>query len=446
MKFNALLDSGLENNEELKSLLQEEENKVHSAPEQGLLLEEIAQGRFNIVFLACGSCVTCGEESGTRIKSIKEVDPRIEIICISEQKDDIMPVEAIKNGATACFYHPLDLTSLKETIDNIKALVNVRRETYQIETALNEKYVFSNMVSKNPAMLDIFSLVRRVAPYYRTMLITGGTGTGKELLARAIHHLSNVPKEPFITCNCSGLVENLIESELFGHVKGAFTGAVSDKRGLFEAADNGAILLDEIGDMPLNFQPHFLRVLQNGEFRRVGSTKTMKAACRVIATTNLELYEKVKQGLFREDLYFRLAVITIKLPQLKERKEDIPLLCYFFLNKLNKSIGKNVRGITLDAKRLLISYDWPGNIRELENVLERAVLVTTANFIRVQDIPSYIGDSLKRESPSNLSLDEVEKHHIQSVLTTTGGNKTKAATLLGISRRALHRKIIKYHL
>ena len=249
-----------------------------------------------------------------------------------------------------------------------------------------------------------------------------------------------------MACNCSGLVETLIESELFGHVKGAFTGAVSDKKGLFEAAGNGAIFLDEIGEMPLSFQSHFLRVLQDGEFRRLGSTKSMKANCRVIAATNVELYDKVKKGLFREDLFFRLAVITIKLPELKERKEDIPLLYSYFLNKIKTKLGKDVRGITMDAKHLLMSYNWPGNIRELENVIERAVLVTPVNFIRAQDLPTYIKESAKRDSPASLTLNDLEKNHIQSVLTTTGGNKTKAASILGISRRALLRKINKYNL
>lgn len=440
-----MLDPELDYFEQIKGILEESGYDVYKPSEQGVLLEEISLGKFNVVFLSCRSCSSCAEESAVRIKNIKELDPRIEIICVSKKKDDIMPVEAIKNGATACLAHPVDLSTLRETINNIKELACIRKETYQIETALHEKYIFYDMVSKNPTMLEIFSLVRRIAPYYRTMLITGGTGTGKEVLARAIHRLSPVADEPFVTCSCSGLVETLIESELFGHVKGAFTGAVSDKKGLFEAAGNGTIFLDEIGDMPLSFQSHFLRVLQDGEFRRVGSTKTMKANCRVIAATNVDLYEKVKQGLFREDLYFRLAVITIKLPLLKERKEDIPLLCYYFLNKLNKRMGKDIRGITTAAKSLFMAYDWPGNIRELENVLERAVLITTANFIRVQDIPSYIRETVTRkETTQALTLEEVEKNHIQSVLTTTGGNRTKAASILGISRRALHRKIKKY--
>ncbi len=202
------------------------------------------------------------------------------------------------------------------------------------------------MVSKNPEMLDIFTLIKRIAPYYRTMLIEGATGTGKEVLAKAVYKLSPASREPFIVCNCSGLVENLIESELFGHMKGSFTGAVSNKEGLFEAAGNGTIFLDEIGHMPLSFQPHLLRVLQDGEFRRVGSTKSMKAGCKIIAAANVDLAEEVKKGNFREDLFFRLSVVTITVPPLRERKEDISLLSRFLLDRLNKKIGKNIRGMT----------------------------------------------------------------------------------------------------
>ncbi len=445
MKFKALIDTGIDYTEEIKKLLLEGGYEVYVLSAKKLLLDEIDKGHYNIVFLR-GSCSDCADITGPNIKNIKKSDPRAEIICIGDKKDDASAIEAIKKGATACFGSPVDPTLLSETISKIKELATIRKETFQIETSLNEKYIFADMVSKNPAMLDIFSLMRRVAPYYRTVLIIGGTGTGKELLAKAVHNFSSVAKEPFVACNCSGLVETLIESELFGHVKGAFTGAVSDKKGLFEAAGNGVIFLDEIGEMPLSFQSHFLRVLQDGEFRRLGSAKSMKANCKVIAATNVELYDKVKKGLFREDLFFRLAVITIKLPELKERKEDIPLLYSYFLNKIKTKLGKDVRGITMDAKHLLMSYNWPGNIRELENVIERAVLVTPVNFIRAQDLPTYIKESTKKDSPASLTLNDLEKNHIQSVLTTTGGNKTKAASILGISRRALLRKINKYNL
>ncbi len=446
LNLKALINPAPDYSKEIRNTLLEEGFNVYSLPGEKLLLEKVAEGDYHIIFLDCNTCSSCNKTTSLTVKKIKELDPRIDIICIGgEKKNDETAVEAIKSGVTACFGLPVDITLLKKIAGKIKESANIRKETYQIETALHEKYTFAGMVSKNPAMLDIFSLITRVAPYYRTMLITGDTGTGKEVLAKAIHQFSNTSNEPFIACNCSGLVETLIESELSGHVKGAFTGAISDKKGLFEAAGNGTILLDEIGEMPLSFQPHLLRLLQDGEFRRVGSTRPMKARCRVIAATNVDLQEKIKKGQFRKDLFFRLAVITTNLPSLREKKEDIPLLCNFFLKRLKEKLGKNVRGITISAKNLLMSYDWPGNIRELENVLERAVLVTTASFIRPQDLPSYI-QTIKRETSGSLTLSDLEKNHIQKVLITTGGNKTKAASILDISRRALLRKIYKHGL
>ncbi len=444
MKLNALLYLDNSEAKEIKNILLEEGFEMHGLFEKEDILDEIAKGYLDIVFISC-SCSFCSSNIALSIKRIKKLDPRIEIICIGIKESDDMAAEIIKCGATACLGAPLDLQMIREIILRIKENAQRRKEIYQIETALYEKYQFSDMVSKNPAMLDIFSLVRRVAPYYRTMLINGDTGTGKEVLARTLHGFGPGAGEPFIVCNCSGLVEHLIESELFGHVKGAFTGAVSDKEGLFEAAKNGTILLDEIGHMPLSFQSHLLRVLQNGEFRRVGSTKTMKAKCRVIAATNVDMTEWVDKGLFRKDLYYRLSVITVQLPPLRERKEDIPFLCRFFLDRLRKNIGKDVKGISTPTRRFLMSYDWPGNIRELENVLERAVLLTSTNFVRPQDLPKYIIES-KTGDGRALSIDEITKNHIKRILSSSGGNKTKAALLLGISRRALQRKVVKYKL
>lgn len=447
MKLKALLDLEInsKSKEVIEQLLIEEGFEVQELPKKELIVDEITKGHYHIVFLNCYMCRSCADTIGLTINKVKELDPRIEIIAVGENEDTALVIEAIKNGATACFGKPLELTLLKKIIGKIIEVAKVRKDVYEGEKILHEKYIFADMVSKSPAMFEIFSLIRRVAPYYGTMLLSGETGTGKEVLAKAVHQLSPVSNEPFVACNCSGLVETLIESELFGHVKGAFTGAVSDKKGLFEAAGSGTIFLDDIGDIPFSFQSHFLRVLQDGEFRRVGSTQSMHAKCRVIAATSSDLSEKLKKGLFREDLYFRLAVIDIKLPPLRERKEDIPLLCRFFLKRFKKKFGKEIRGITTSAQRLLMSYDWLGNVRELENVLERAMLVTTNNLIRPQDLPAYI-HKIKPDISMNLTLDEIEKNHIQRVLITAGSNKTKTASMLGISRRALLRKIYKYRL
>jgi DNA-binding NtrC family response regulator len=445
MKLNALLDLELIDSEDIRKLLLEEGFIVNELLDKDDLMEEVSKGVVNVIFLKCCPVITSSDDISSTIKQCKELDPRIEIICLGLHKDEEIAIEAIKHGATACISTPFDQLHFRETILDIKDHAQYRQETYNKEKAHFEHLIFNDIVSKNPVMLDIFTLVKRVAPYYRTMMISGETGTGKEVLARRVHKLSQSSNEPFIACNCSGFVETLLESELFGHVKGAFTDATSDKKGLFEAAGNGTLFLDEIGDMPLGFQAHLLRVLQDGEIRPVGSTQTMKAKCRVIAASNVDLEEKVKKGLFREDLYFRLAVITIDLPALRERKEDIRLLCYYLMNKFKKSINKKVTGISIPAQRYLVSYDWPGNVRELENVIERAILVTTANFIRPQDLPPYI-KNLKLSGGDSLSIDELMKNHIQRVLVTTGGNKTKASSLLGISRRALQRKIEKYNI
>jgi DNA-binding NtrC family response regulator len=444
MILKALLYLDNKYREEIRGLLLEEDVEIVDLSDKKQFLEEIARGHLDIVFYNCSRSVP--EEVTLTLEKIKKLDPRLEVVCVGIREDHSAAINVVKYGAIACIGTPLDQSVIREVINKVKDHAVKRREIYEMETALHEKYVFNNMVSRNPVMLDTFGLIKRVAPYYRTMLISGETGTGKEVLARAVYNLSTGPNEPFITCNCSALTEGLIESELFGHVKGAFTGAFSDKKGLFEAAGSGTIFLDEIGDMPLSIQPHLLRVLQDGEYRRVGSTRTMKAECRVIAATNTDLHDEVKRGIFREDLFFRLSVITVKLPPLKERKEDIPMLCRFFLDRLNKKTGKNIRGINMDAKRILISYDWPGNTRELENVIESALLVSDVNFIRPIDLQTYLTDKMEEGDASSLLLQDVEKNHILKVLSAAGGNKTKAASLLGISRRALHRKIDKYGL
>ncbi len=294
-------------------------------------------------------------------------------------------------------------------------------------------------------MLEIFSLIRRIAPYYKTVLISGETGTGKEVIANALHASSPWAKHPFLTCNCGGLVENLIESELFGHQKGAFTGADRDKAGLFEAAGEGTLVLDEIGELPLSFQSHLLRVLQNGEFRRVGSHQTSKARCRIIAATNRDLEQEVKEGRFREDLFFRITPLIIKVPPLRDRKDDIPLLYRVILDKFVRRTGKKVYGVSRPAQTVLMSYDWPGNVRDLENVLEQAGMLTAESFISIDDIPKHLKITTK-ETPMPMSLAGVEIKHIETTLRQFAGNRSKAATALQISRRALLRKIEKFGL
>jgi DNA-binding NtrC family response regulator len=379
------------------------------------------------------------------LQSIKTIDPRSEVIFFGD--NDVDAIEAVKIGASAYFSPPIEVERLKETVDTINDLFQVRKESAELEKLLSAKYTFlPGVIGKNPKMLDIFTLIRRIAPYFKTITILGETGTGKEVIGNALHSLSPAARKPFIVCNCAGLVESLVESELFGHIKGAFTGAVTDKIGLFEAAEDGTIFLDEIGELPFSMQPRLLRVLQSGEFRKVGSNKVLRAQCRVIAATNKELAQEVKRGKFREDLYYRLTPLTIYMPPLRDRKDEIPLLCRFFLERFNERTGKKVFGISRPAQAALLAYDWHGNVRELENILEQASVMTTETFIRLEDLPAHLKETPAKEVADMMLLDEVLKKHIEAVLKQCKGNRSRASKILGISRRSLLRRIEKHSL
>jgi two-component system response regulator AtoC len=408
-------------------------DNVDVLPQKDLLLEFVAKKSYDVIML---------EDNVDMIPSIKSVDPRAEVILFTQVKGD--DIEILKLGASAYFSMPVDIEKLRGELTRIRNLVEKRREIDELENILIDKYVFHGVVGKNPRMLEIYSFITRIAPYFRAVNITGETGSGKEVVARALHAQCHAAKSPFLVCNCGGLVENLIESELFGHKKGSFTGAITDKIGLFEAVGEGTLLLDEIGELPLSFQPHLLRVLENGEFRRIGSNQISSARCRIIAATNEDLEEKVREGKFREDLFFRLARLTIKIPPLRERKDDILLLSKHLLNRFNQRTGKKVLGISRPAQSVLMNYHWKGNVRELENVIEEAAILATETFIKLQDLPLYIRESSEHESPVLADLGEVEKSHIEAVLKQCNQNRTKSAQLLGISRRSLLRKIEKF--
>lgn len=398
------------------------------------MLEVIAKNNYELILF---------EGEMEVLPSIKATDPRVEVIFFGDSEVDA--VEAIKNGASAYFSFPIGIERLKEIIDSISDLFHVRKESAELERLLSAKYTFlPEVIGKNPKMLDIFALTRRIAPYFKTVTIMGETGTGKEIIGKVLHSLSPVSKNSFVVCNCAGLVESLVESELFGHTKGAFTGATADKVGLFEEAEEGTIFLDEIGELPLSIQPRLLRVLQSGEFRRLGSNRLLKTHCKVIAATNKDLSLEVKSARFREDLYYRLTPLTIHMPPLRERKDEIPLLCRFFLERINERTGKKIHGISRPAQAALLSYEWPGNVRELENILEQAAVITTETFIRLDDLPPHIRETRVKEIPEIMPLDEVLKNHIEEVLKKCNGNRSKASKILGISRRALLRKIEKH--
>jgi transcriptional regulator with PAS, ATPase and Fis domain len=295
-------------------------------------------------------------------------------------------------------------------------------------------------------MLEVFARIRRAAPHFRTALITGSTGTGKELVARAMHRLSPVASQRLAVCNCSAIVETLFESELFGYVKGAFTGANQDKIGLFEYANGGTVFLDEIGDMPISTQSKLLRVLEYREFQRVGSPVTRKTDVRVVAATNRDLRDMMAKGQFREDLYYRLSMVEIRLPRLADRKEDLPLLERYFVEKYAAQYGKTVRGLTHRAQIVLARYAWPGNIRELENVLGHACMMTEDDTVDVRDLPEHLrgtaGPQQQQEEDEDLlPLAEVHRRHALKVLERVEGNKARAAKILGIHRATLYRLI-----
>ena len=408
-------------------------HKVDEAKNKDTLLARVSHGDYHLV-LADGAGDVIGE--------IKSADPRTEVVVVGERDEE--GVEAIKNGAFAFLKTPLGEERLAAVIDDIESLVEMRSETAMLEEQLDKKHQFAGVVGRNPRILDIISFIRRIAPYFRAVVITGETGTGKEVVARALHNLAARPEDPFVTSNCAGYVETLIESELFGHQKGSFTGAIQDKVGLFEAAREGTLFLDEIGDLPLSFQPHLLRVLQNGEFRPVGSHKVFQSKCRIIAATSKDLKGEVQNGRFREDLFYRITPLVIEIPPLRERKDDIPLLSRFMLKRYSEQTKKVVSGISRPAQDMLLSHNWPGNVRELENVINQAVILTPDSFVGPSHLPPYLRGHKTKQATETTSLDRVVKRHIETVLEECRGNRSRASKLLGISRRALLRKIEKY--
>ena len=361
-------------------------------------------------------------------------------------------VEAIKMGAKDYILKPLRLDEILTKVETIAHLRNLEKENEYLRTRLAQRFNIKNIIGKSEKINDLFKLIHDVAPTNTTVLITGENGTGKELIANAIHFNSPNVKKPFIKLNCGVLAENLLESELFGHVKGAFTGAIKDKIGRFELANGGTLFLDEIGDISPNMQVKLLRVLQEGEFERVGGTETLKVDVRIIAATNVDLEEKIQVGKFRQDLYYRLNVIPIHVPPLRERKDDIPLLVKYFIEKFEKVHDKKISKLEEDALIDLEAYDWPGNIRELENYLERSIVLNKNGIITKNDFPETITRSqktiLQYDASNGLTktVEEYERHIILSELNRNKGNKAKTANKFKISRSTFMSKLKKYGL
>jgi DNA-binding NtrC family response regulator len=378
------------------------------------------------------------------LERILQAAPSTEVILITGCYSAESAVDAIRKGAADYLTKPLSLAQLRERIGGLIAEYERRQRALQLDGELLKTCRFEGMVGRSPLMLEVFARIRRAAPHFKTALITGATGTGKELVALALHQLSPVSSARFAVCNSSAIVETLFESELFGHVKGAFTGAAQDKAGLFEYASGGTVFLDEIGDLPLATQTKLLRVLETREFQRVGSPAPRKADVRVIAATNRDLREMVEQKLFREDLFYRLSMLEIHLPRLADRKEDLPLLERHFIERFAAEYLKSIRGITQRGQTVLHRYSWPGNVRELENVLGHACMMCEGDLIDVHDFPDNLvspAHAGKSGDEDLCPMAEVHRRHALRVLAAVQGNKAEAARILGIHRATLYRLV-----
>jgi len=388
------------------------------------------------------------------IKAIKSYNPEIPVIVITAFSDTEEAVMVMKEGAFDYLPKPVDLDELEILVKKTQELNYLKSENKLLKEQLKEKYKFDSIVSQSGELENVLNTVGRVAKSKVTVLVRGETGTGKELIARAIHYASNRSDKPMITVNCAALSEGLLESELFGHEKGAFTGATSQHIGRFEQANGGTLFIDEVGDIPLQTQVKLLRALQFGEFERVGGSKTIKVDVRVITATNRDLEEMIKKGEFREDLFYRINVITITLPPLRERKTDIPVLIRHFIAKYAKENQKQIEGISKEAQDYLMKYHFPGNIRELENIIERAVVLARDKIITTNDLPQGLSVTSEKNilNPVDFSDSYPEKvaafetAMIEKALELKSGNQSRAAELLGISERHLRSRMQKLNI
>jgi len=355
-------------------------------------------------------------------------------------------VEAMKAGATDFLLKPFSLDHLMQVVNKALEVRELRDENRELKAELGRRYEFDSIIGRSPNMQEIFAAIERVAPSRATVLLAGESGVGKDLIARAIHFHSPRRDRPLVKINCSALPENLMESELFGYEKGAFTGAGASKPGKFEQADTGTVFLDEIGDVPANVQVKLLRILQEREFERLGSNVTRRIDVRVIAATNQDLRAALEQGTFREDLYYRLNVVPLNIPPLRERKQDIPFLANHFIRKLAPDTGCQVEAISDAAMEKLVAYHWPGNVRELENVIERSLVMCSGARLEASDIKLESAPTRRQPSdghfvPEGMSLDEYEREIIREALKRADGNKSQAARLLGLTRNALRYRL-----
>ncbi len=417
--------------------------RVEGADDGEAAVEKIRERPFDAVLMDIRMAKVGGIEA---LKQIKNYNPAVPVLIMTAYSSVNTAVEALKSGAYDYLTKPLDFDELKLSLERALDHTRLQVENESLRARLPSGFDLASIIGKSGATRRLVEMIAMVAPTEATVLVAGESGTGKELVAKAIHYNSVRKDAALVTVNCAALTETLLESELFGHEKGAFTGADKRREGRFVQADKGSIFLDEVGEIPLTMQAKLLRVLQEREVQRVGSDTPIKVDVRIIAATNRDLKQEVEAGAFREDLFYRLNVVTLRVPPLRERMEDVPLLAQHFLQRFGQKNRKVLKGFTPGAMDLLLKHSWPGNVRELENAVERAVILAMGNYITEGELPLVIAEEeLSRQTPAGgKPLDEVERDAIFATLEQTGGNKSEAAKLLGISRVTLHKKLKKY--
>jgi DNA-binding NtrC family response regulator len=443
MQQNILIIEDDKNTKEgLKKFLEQEKYKVIAFSGGEESINYLKQNKIDIIL---SDMKMPGMNGIEVLKKTQEISPSTLVIILTAYGTVDNAVEAMKLGAYDYLTKPLNLDKLSIVIQRALSYRKLKEDYELLKKEINERYSFENIIGQSKKMKQVFDTISQVAPTKATVLIQGESGTGKELIAKAIHHKSDRKDNSFIAVQCSALSKGVMESELFGHEKGSFTGAIGTKQGRFELSDGGTLFLDEISEIPPSVQVKLLRVLEERQFERVGGTKTIKVDTRIIAATNQDLEKLIKENKFREDLYWRLNVVKIEVPPLRERREDIPLLIHSFIKESNKANKKKIKGISSKALILLQNYDWRGNVRELKNAIESIVVLSNKEIIGVKEVSSYVKEPLVEEAiniKGMMHLGEVEKIVINHALKKAGGNKSKAAEILGISRRTLHRKLL----
>lgn len=434
------------------TLALEDRYNVKAATNPIEALKYLSEECFNVCLLD----LKIGEHDGLEVlEKLKKIDKNLIIIIMTAYGSINSSVEAIKKGAYTYLTKPLNVNELYVVIAQALEYQELNQKVEYLSQELENKYVYNGIIGKSASMQNVFKLIDKLKDVDTNVVITGESGTGKELVARALHFSGKRKKERFEEVNCAAIPEGLLEEELFGHKRGSFTGAVEDKLGKFEVANNGTIFLDEIGDMPFSLQAKLLRVLQQKEYTPIGSNEKRKLNIRVIAATNKDLKAMIEKGEFRQDLYFRLNVVDIYLPPLKDKKQDLPLLFNSFIQQHNKELNKSIKGLSKEAERKLLDYNYPGNIRELSNILEYAMVLSNGEIIEISDLPgevrhyegSLVGnDKMFAEDLIGLTLKEIEKRIIRASLIRNGWHKKATADMLGISEKGLRNKINEYGL